>query len=167
MQTKEQAWIESLREALEKAKVELSKSNYLAESGSNAGIKKMNENKANWLCRVVYLAELGLEAEQLFVEQDKSDARQQVNTELEEASIDFNTVEDLKIENKKLKDQYNELKHTYTTEVAYRDELILRAFIDWSTEVVAKARRNSWFNGSILVCPLDLLDKTLIDAAGE
>ena len=167
MQNKEQAWIESLRESLEKAKIELSKSNYLAESGGNAGIRKMHENKANWLHLVVYLAELGLEAEQLFVVQDKSNTEQQANAELKETSTDFNIVEDLKIENKKLEDQYNELKHAYDTEVAYRDELVLRAFIEWSTEVVAKAHRNSLFNGSILVCPLDLLDKTLIDAAGE
>ena len=51
--------------ALEKAKNELSYAIHLEDCGKNAGIRKMNANKADWLKWVVYLAELGLEYEKL------------------------------------------------------------------------------------------------------
>jgi hypothetical protein len=57
--------------ALNKAKNELSVAIHLEECGNNAGIRRMNANKAEWLKWVVYLAELGLEAEKLLAEQDK------------------------------------------------------------------------------------------------
>jgi hypothetical protein len=49
--------------ALEKARNELSYAIHLAECGGNAGIRKMNANKVDWLKWVVYLAERGLEYE--------------------------------------------------------------------------------------------------------
>ncbi len=56
-------WLGDLQSALATAKEELDKASYLEECGGNPGIRKMNANKANWLSRVVYLAELGLECE--------------------------------------------------------------------------------------------------------
>ena len=58
--------IEQMEAALEKAKNELSYATHLEECGKNAGIRKMNANKADWLKWVVYLAELGLEHEKMF-----------------------------------------------------------------------------------------------------
>ena len=55
--------MEQMEAALEKAKNELSYAIHLAECGGNAGIRKMNANKADWLKWVVYLAERGLEYE--------------------------------------------------------------------------------------------------------
>lgn len=51
----------SMQEAIDKARVELSKAIYLSECGSNAGIRKINENKTAWLSWVVYLADRGIE----------------------------------------------------------------------------------------------------------
>lgn len=56
-------WLDDLQSALATAKEELDKASYLEECGGNPGIRKMNANKANWLSRVVYLAELGIECE--------------------------------------------------------------------------------------------------------
>ena len=55
--------MEQMEAALEKAKNELSYAIHLAECGGNAGIRKMNANKADWLKWVVYLAERGFEYE--------------------------------------------------------------------------------------------------------
>lgn len=55
--------LEQMEIAIEKAKNELSCATHLKECGGNAGIRKMNANKADWLKRVIYLAELGLEYE--------------------------------------------------------------------------------------------------------
>ena len=59
---------DTMEAALEKAKNELSYAVHLEECGGNAGIRKMNANKAEWLKWVVYLAELGLEYEKLLNE---------------------------------------------------------------------------------------------------
>jgi hypothetical protein len=57
--------IEQMEAALEKAKHELSYAIHLTECGRNAGIRKWNSNKADWLKWVVYLAERGIEHEKL------------------------------------------------------------------------------------------------------
>ena len=59
---------DTMEAALEKAKNELSYAIHLEDCGGNAGIRKMNANKADWLKWVVYLAELGLEYEKLLNE---------------------------------------------------------------------------------------------------
>ena len=64
--------IDKMTEALKKAKEEQSKAIYLEECGSNAGIRKMNANKCEWLKWVIYLAEIGLETEKAFTEREKS-----------------------------------------------------------------------------------------------
>jgi hypothetical protein len=60
--------LDSMEAALEKAKNELSYAIHLEECGKNAGIRKMNANKSDWLKWIVYLAELGLEHEKLLNE---------------------------------------------------------------------------------------------------
>jgi hypothetical protein len=55
--------MEQMEAALEKAKNELSYAIHLEECGGNAGIRKINANKADWLKWVVYLAKRGLEYE--------------------------------------------------------------------------------------------------------
>lgn len=54
--------------ALEKAKNELNYAIHLEECGGNAGIRRINANKAEWLKWIIYLAELGLEYEKLLNE---------------------------------------------------------------------------------------------------
>lgn len=44
-------------EAIKKARQECSKASYLEECGENAGIRAIYSKKAEWLSRVIYLAE--------------------------------------------------------------------------------------------------------------
>ena len=53
--------LEAMRNAFTKADEELSKAIYLEESGSNAGIRKINAIKAEWLHWIIYLAGYGFE----------------------------------------------------------------------------------------------------------
>lgn len=90
--------LEQMEAALEQAKNELSYAIHLEECGGNAGIRKINANKAAWLKWVVYLAETGLEAERLFAEQDKQQKDEVVteqSTEAYELKSDFQLVMDL------------------------------------------------------------------------
>ncbi len=89
--------IDTMKAALEKAKNELSYAIHLEECGGNAGIRKMNANKAEWLKWVVYLAEIGLEAEKMFAEQDKQQKDEVVNESIKayERKSDFQRVMDL------------------------------------------------------------------------
>lgn len=83
--------------AITKAKEELSLASHLEECGGNAGIRKMNANKADWLRWVVYLAEIGLEAEKMFAEQDKqqTDEAENKSTNAYERKSDFQRVMEL------------------------------------------------------------------------
>ncbi len=90
--------LDAMEAALEKARNELSYAVHLEECGGNAGIRKMNANKADWLKWVVYLAELGLEAEKIFAEQDKQQKDEAVDdqpTKAYELKSDFQRVLDL------------------------------------------------------------------------
>ena len=87
--------IEQMEAAIEKAKNELSYAIHLEECGGNAGIRKMNANKADWLKLVVYLAEIGLEAEKMFAEQDKQQKDEVNANKAYELKSDFQLVMDL------------------------------------------------------------------------
>lgn len=52
------------KEALEKARAELSQAEYLSETATKAGIIKINSNKAEWLSKVICLAEKSLEEQE-------------------------------------------------------------------------------------------------------
>lgn len=51
----------TVKEAMEKAKNELSRAIYLSECSRSAGIRAINEDKAKWLCVLIRLAEWKLE----------------------------------------------------------------------------------------------------------
>ena len=87
--------MEQMEAALEKAKNELSYAIHLEECGGNAGIRKMNANKAEWLKLVVYLAEIGLEAEKIFAEQDKQQKDEVDANKAYELKSDFQLVMDI------------------------------------------------------------------------
>lgn len=59
----DKTWFDTVEAALNKAKEELSYATYLEDCGVNAGIRKINSNKTDWLKLVIYLAEIGLEVE--------------------------------------------------------------------------------------------------------
>jgi ribosomal protein L7/L12 len=87
--------MEQMEAALKKAKNELSYAIHLEECGGNAGIRKMNANKAEWLKWVVYLAELGLEAEKILAEQDRQQKDAVATDKAYELKSDFQRVMDL------------------------------------------------------------------------
>lgn len=88
--------IDLMEAALEKAKNELSYAIHLEECGGNAGIRKMNANKADWLKWVVYLAELGLEAERYLSEPATVAAKEPPKTDYEKARMLFRVINDNK-----------------------------------------------------------------------
>lgn len=49
------------KEALETAKAELSHAIYLSECGATAGVRAIYDKKSDWLSKVIYLAEQGIE----------------------------------------------------------------------------------------------------------
>jgi hypothetical protein len=86
--------IDTMEAALEKAKNELSYAIHLEECGGNAGIRKMNANKADWLKWIVYLAELGLETEKYLSEPTTIAAPEEPKTDYEKARILFQMIKD-------------------------------------------------------------------------
>jgi hypothetical protein len=86
--------MEQMEAALEKAKNELSYATHLEECGGNAGIRKMNANKADWLKWVVYLAERGLEYEKYLNESPIAAVAEAPKTDFEKARILFQMIKD-------------------------------------------------------------------------
>jgi hypothetical protein len=78
--------------ALENAKNELSNAIHLEECGGNAGIRKMNANKVEWLKWVVYLAELGLEYEKYLSEPTTMAAPEEPKTDFEKVMTFFKMI---------------------------------------------------------------------------
>ncbi len=116
--------IETFEAAFKKGKEELSKTIYLEECGSNAGIRKMNSNKADWLKWVMYLAEIGLEAEKLFVDKEANGeltctecSKKYQNTIIEK---DHRIVE-LELKNKQLMERFGKNLAPYLVDVLKED----------------------------------------------
>jgi hypothetical protein len=84
--------LDAMEAALEKAKNELSYATHLEECGGNAGIRKMNANKADWLKWVVYLAELGLETKKYLSEPATMTVEEPPKTDFEKAMAFFKMV---------------------------------------------------------------------------
>lgn len=165
--------LDVMKQSLKKAKEELSKASYLSECGSNAGIRKMNSNKIEWLRWVVCLAETGLEAEEVFSEVEveiregtDEDSKSKcedclVSTELQKLVNAKNIV----IED--LTNKLNSLQLTYDCELEYRKALANRAKIDYFTEVIKLAHARSWYDEGVLVCPVEYLDRSLLELIKE
>lgn len=112
--------IETLEAAFKKGKEELSRAIYLEDCGSNAGIRKMNSNKADWLKWVMYLAEIGLEVEKSLTDPETDNAKackdcssKYQNTILEK---DCKIVE-LELKNKQLTERFGSSLTHYLDEV--------------------------------------------------
>lgn len=162
----------TMKDALAKAKEEFGKACYLEDCGSNAGIRKMNANKAQWLKWVIYLAELGLEAEKLLAEEEDNTTK--TTPACSECASKDKLLEEFKTLNSSLLEQLTlaaernkELKETYDLEVEYRKELARRAQIDWCVEVIKHAHDVCWLDGTVLVTPTDYLDRYLLELVKE
>ena len=172
--------LDEMQEALNKAKDEFSKACYLEDCGSNAGIRKMNSNRANWLRWVIYLAEHGLKA---IEDEERLVARREF---VEDENVEFIcdncpvSAESLKLIKQKdktikeLRDKLNEiterlksLQITYDCELEYRKALAQRAKIDHFTEVLKLVHDRCWLDGTVLVTPVEYLDKTLLELIKE
>lgn len=84
--------IATMEAALEKARNELSYAFYLEDCGKNAGIRKMNANKADWLKWVVHLAELGLETEKYLSEPTTISVEEHPKTDFDKAMAFFKMI---------------------------------------------------------------------------
>lgn len=172
--------LDSMTKALAKAEEEHSKASYLAESGSNPGLRQMNSNKAEWLRWVVYLAQHGLEA--LEAEERLAAEQELVEEETEELICDNCpvTAEALKLieqKDKTIKELCNKIEEiterlkslqvTYDCEVEYRKALANRAKIDHFTEVLKLAHERCWLDGTVLVTPVEYLDRSLLELIKE
>lgn len=163
--------IDMMKTAVEKATKELNHASYLSESGANAGIRKMNDNKVEWLRWVVYLAQKGLEDEMRMTEPTEEEDQDGgwtpsceeclVNTE----SKKLLAVKDEAIEELNEKLNASQLIHNFETE--YRKSLINRALIEYCTKASKAAHDNCWLDGTVLVTPVEYLDKTLLELIKE
>lgn len=177
--------LEIMERALATAEDELNKAIYLSESGSNAGIRKINSNKAEWLRWVVYLSQNGLEA---FEEEErlKVAPEEAFSKEFDEAESDSvcdncpivsetqrlnkikdQTIKDLKNRNEDLVARLNSLQLTYDCEVEYRKAIINKAIIDYADKVSKIAHDNCWLDGTFLVTPVEYLDRSLMELIKE
>lgn len=159
-----------MKQALNKAEEELSKASYLEECGSNSGIRKMNSNKVDWLKWVVYLAKLGLEVEKLFIEQDDfkgaTDFTGDVNSQ-QTVEIKDKIIADLQTVNERLKDQLSAVSLSKEElELKYRAQLE-RSKIDAVIELSQQAHNQSWLDGTVLVCAVELIDRYLLSLIKE
>ena len=172
--------LEIMENALDKAEQELTHASYLSESGANAGIRKMNDNKAEWLRWVVYLAQHGLEA---LEEEDRLAAEQELVEEENEGSIcekcpvsaealkltevKDEIIKELTAKTEDLTAKLDSLQLTYDCELEYRKALAQRAKIDHFTEVLKLVHERCWLDGTDLVCSIDYLDKYLLELIKE
>ena len=177
--------LEIMKNALDKAEHELTHASYLSESGANAGIRKMNDNKVEWLRWVVYLAQHGLEA---FEEEEilKAESNKVFSKEFDKAESEFvcdscpvvtetqrlnkitdQTIKDLQNRNKDLVARLNSLQLSYDCEVEYRKALAERAMIDHFAQVIKIAHERCWLDGDVLVTPVEYLDRCLLELIKE
>ena len=176
----EKSVYEAMTKSLETAKEKLNQASYLSESGSNPGLRQMNSNKAEWLKWVVYLAEHGLEA---LEEEDRLAAEQELVEEEDEGSMcekcpvfaeAIKLIEQKDKTIKELCDKINEiterlksLQATYDCELEYRKALAQRAKIDHFTEVLKLVHDRCWLDGTVLVTPVEYLDRSLLELIKE
>ena len=164
-----------MSEALDKAQEELSKANYLEESGGNAGIRKMNANKADWLRWVVYLATIGFETEQILAEAEVESKKGLNKSECELCSeessktiaVKDHLIEDLQAINGQLQEQLKSAQYSLDEANLQHQAELTRAKIDAVNDFAVWAHDHCWLEGADLVCSLELIDKYLLSLIKE
>ena len=170
---------ETMQEALDKAREEFNRACYLADCGSNAGIRKMNGNKADWLKWVLYLAERGLEEEKILAEQleEVEEEDEGGYSVCEHCPVSAEAVKLIEQKDKTIKElcdkltetteRLKSLQFTYDCELEYRKALAQQAKIDHFTEVLKLAHERCWLDGTVLVTPVEYLDRSLLELIKE
>lgn len=158
----------AMANSLAKAKEELSKATYLEECGVNPGIQKINENKADWLKWIVYLAEIGFEAEKLLAEAETQEDSEKSRGchECECASKD-KLIADLTTINEQLRTQLTDMRSNLREEELCRKTLVNKAILDWFANLIHSAHDRCWLDGGDLVCSMDWLDGELAKLLNE
>lgn len=167
--------LDIMKNALDKATHELDQASYLSECGANAGIRKMNDNKVEWLRWVVYLAQHGLEEEQRRADQVNETAEEAEDGgwmpfKCEDCVANKELAKLVDVKDKIIEDLTNKLKSlqvTYDCEVEYRKALAERAMIDHFTQVIKIAHERCWLDGTVLVTPVEYLDRCLLELIKE
>lgn len=165
--------LNKITQALDKANEELSKAHYLEECGSNPGIRKMNANKAEWLSWVISLAEDGFESLTRKSAEEREagvstceDSR--INTEASKLAEEKDKlIKDLQDRNEDLVARLNSLQLSYDCEVEYRKALAQRAKVDHVIEVLKLVHDRCWLDGTVLVTPVEYLDRALLELIKE
>ena len=161
--------LDIMQQAMDTAKEELSKACYLIDCGANAGIRKMNSNKADWLKWLIYLAERGLAEEKLLTEQAEED-EDGGWTPCKECSVSAEAQKLISAKDAIIEDLAGHLKAlqvSYDCEVEHRKALIERAKLDCYTDVLKLAHKNCWLDGNVLVCSVEQLDNCLLEMIKE
>jgi hypothetical protein len=162
--------LNAMTQALDKAQEELDKAKYFEECGSNAGIRKMNENKAEWLRWVVYLAGYGLERMRADEKPVKATMSECVlcGKEFQKTIDDKDKlIDELQLTSEQLTARLKSLQFSFDHEVEYRNALIQKAYVDFIVKLSKYAHEYCWLDGTTLVCPVDNLDKRLLELAKE
>ena len=172
--------LEAAHKALEIAKEKLNQAIYLSECGNNQGLRQMNANKADWLGWVVYLAERGFKA---IEDEDRLAAEQELaedeNVELicDKCLVSAEAVKLIEQKDKTIKElcdkltevteHFKSLQVTYDCEVEYRKALAQRAKIDHFAEVLKVVHDRCWLDGTVLVTPVEYIDRSLLELIKE
>ena len=172
---------DAMTKALETAIEKLNQASYLSECGSNSGLRQMNSNKAEWLKWVVYLAEKGLEA--IEAEDGIANGFELLDSTEDEEPICDNcpvsaealklieqkdkTIKELCEKINEITERLKSLQVTYDCELEYRKALAQRAKIDHFTEVLKLAHERCWLDGTVLVTPVEYLDRSLLELIKE
>ena len=59
------------------------------------------------------------------------------------------------------------LRAVYDSEIAYRKELQKRTKLELLNRIIQLAHRDCWVDGTVLVTPVETLDKLILEIAGE
>ena len=175
---------DKMAEAIDKAEEKLKQAIYLSESGSNTGLRQMNSNKADWLKWIVYLAKIGFETEKLLAEEPEDIEDVEVTEEAEDGypicehcPVTVETTKIIEQKDKTIKElcdklaeiteRLKSLQVTYDCELEYRKALATQAKIDHFTEVIKLAHERCWLDGTVLVTPVEYLDRSLLELIEE
>lgn len=172
--------LNQMSKAFDKAKEELDKASYLSECGSNPGLRQMNSNKAEWLHWIIYLAQHGLKA--LVEEEQRTEVLESAEDKDEElicerCPVSAEAIKIIEQKDKAIKELYNKLSEiterlkslqvSYDCELEYRKALAQRAKIDHFTEVLKLVHERCWLDGTVLVTPVEYLDRSLLERIKE
>ena len=165
---------DAMTKALEKAEEEHDRASYLSESGGNAGIRKMNTNKAEWLRWVVYLAQHGLKAleeeEKLAMEQElvEEEAKElicehcPVSAEaIKLAEVKDEIIKELTTKTEDTTAKLTALQLLYDYEFERSKACVEKAKIKITKDASNFAHDHCWLDGSALVCSVEQLDEYL------